>query len=226
MFEYEYPIGFLIKSFIVIRRIVPFNIDKYIRKSFSLFTRILNLVIFAKISNELSKIVSNNEFIFASNNPEWSRTCKLSTFFYKNAKASSSIFIGHPIMAWPHWYHKKIFPFDLFLTSSNQEYHEIVNAGIHPNVKFLGCPCLDVEYLSNFNSAIIDKSGNKNQLKTVLFIMINTNNWIYSNFPILQKIKKIISELLSNGFEVIFKSHPSDVNNEFDVFSKKKKNNL
>ena len=46
--------------------------------------------------------------------------------------------------------------------------------------------------------------------------MVNSNNPIYKDFKIIEESKKIISDLILNGYKVILKYHPSDCRNYFD----------
>ena len=208
-----YPFKSMIIMYKWYKQFSPFYFDKIIRKFFQLNVYILNRLVFNIFSNSISKICSINKIIIASNYPGIPKD-KLEACFYNTARLSKTLFIGTPLVVWPHWYQKIIYPFDLFLTSSETEYQEIVNSNAHPNVKFLGCPSLDTEYLFNIKTQKV-----KSNSKTVLLIMVNSKNPIYSNFPIIDEVKMLITDLLSSGFEILLKLHPSDPSRRFDAFS-------
>ncbi len=188
------------------KQVSTFYLDKIIRRILQIHVYILNTLFFNKYSDSISEICSSNKIIIASNYPGIPKD-KLEACFYNKSRISNALFIGTPLVVWPHWYQKIIFPFDLFLTSSETEYDEIVKLNIHPNVKFLGCPSLDSDYLFNINTQNL-----KSDSKVILLIMVNPQNPIYQNFPIFDEVKKLIDDLLSNGFEILLKPHPSDSN--------------
>jgi hypothetical protein len=213
-----YPMGLFIKLYPWVREIFPSISNKFYRKPLWLICQTWNRIVPSNIFGKASRILSDNRFIFASNNPDWNGN-KIESFFYKTSKSLDTIFIGTPLISWPHWYHKEVFPFDLLLTSSKQELNEINKMKAHPNAHFFGCPSLDIEYLAHQEPIENQADTHQGKCKTVLFIMVNSNHPMYLNFPIVKEVKSIISELISNDFKIIFKYHPKDSSREFNSFS-------
>jgi hypothetical protein len=154
--------------------------------------------------NNYNRILNKSDIVFASNYPGVP-TNYMQKYTYNTLKSSSTLFVGVPIVTWPFWYQSGIFPFDLFLVSTNTELKQIKNESIHSNVKFFGCPSLDYNYLL---SKRLSKSISDRVKKCALLITINNTNPAFSDWNQFEETKNISSILVELGYKVLIKIHP------------------
>ena len=184
-------------------------------KIFNLFSRILNYL----VSYDILKHTCNNaNLIFASNYPTSTKR-NLENLFYLYSKKSKGLFIGTPIVPWVHWYQSYIYDFDYFLCSSTLEFLALQKMANKLNILFLGCPSFDLKYLKLYDEIGLKKSYIQKKI-TLLFIMVNTLNPIYSGFDIYEDLFNCVKKLEFKGFFVIIKLHPASYYNDLSILKK------
>jgi hypothetical protein len=173
-------------------------------KILNLISRFLNYFINYDI---LKHICNDGNLIFASNYPTSTKR-NLENLFYLYSKKSKGLFIGTPIVPWVHWYQSYIYDFDYFLCSSTLEFLDLKKIANKSKILFLGCPSFDSKYLKLYDEKGLQKSYIQKKM-TILFIMVNTFNPIYSGFDIYGDLFNCIKKIELKGFLVIIKLHPT-----------------
>jgi hypothetical protein len=177
-------------------------------KNLKLYYKFLFIIKYISLflyKHKISKLINDSDLIFSPNITNKGDDL-FERSFYEFSRSSKATFVGYPIVIWPHFYQKRIFPFDYFLTNSRNELYEIKSKGIHHNPIFLGCPFFDNKNCSI--NQIISRD------KNILFLMVNLNNHIYVN-DIINEVLQFTKELLDLKFNVTVKLHPKDDSNYF-----------
>ena len=191
---------FLFGSYFSIIYKIKFISKEYRRKIVRAFELISSFISRKKLSS-FTKIISESEIVFASNYPGIP-TDSIQKYIYKYLKESETDFVGVPICTWPYWYQSSIYPFDIFLVSTNNEYNQIINQLFHIRAFFFGCPSLDYKYL-NSNASRKEKNDKK-----IAFIITNNNtNGAYIEWDQFNETKNISNALNKIGYEVRIKLH-------------------
>lgn len=174
-------------------------------KTYYKFLFIIKQLFYFIYKFKVKNLINNSNLIFSANITSKGED-RFEKYFYHFSNKSKSIFIGYPLVVWPHFYQKSIYPFDYFLTNSRNELSEIKSKGLHKNAIFLGCPFFDNEYSSGSCCASNEKS--------ILFLMVNLNNHIYES-DIINEVFHFIECLLNLGYRITLKLHPKDDTNYF-----------
>ena len=183
----------------------------YIPKMVKLILRIYDKLKIKTYINILSSSISNMlaeyDIVVAGNYPGVSQNI-LERLFYSKAKEMQVLFVGTPLFTSSNWYQDEVFPFNRFYVSSREEKQEIEIKQLHPDVRFLGCPCFDPIYIRQLMNGCEEHITPPITTKYALLILVNDNNHFFKGLDHIADAKDAIDVLSNEGYHTIVKPHP------------------